>query len=413
MDNCVLNPDKTTVPGFVAACGLALGTSPPALAICQNAFHNAGGDWNYSTQAPAGRHNACQELTATQCNSLHGDLAICTVPTECQEGNICDQGFKIPCPKGNSCTAGVATLCPANKYQDTAGSASCKPMKMCNPGQFASNQGSTIADRACASCPAGTSQKEPGISATCAPCIQPQYQTQTGQPTCINPTPCPSATPHLSYTDTTTKPTCFAGIDGCSVLDTATQKCTTCFSAYKLLAGKCSKRPVVTSLTLISSKDSTYPSGTQTSTVVTTGATVDGTVACTCPNGTPAAGAACPAGSVMCTACNAGFTLDATTKTCVANTCTCSNGTAVTGAACTTNDTNLCASCGSDFMLDANHTCVASTGSIATCGPTNKATFRTAAPGSPNPTCSPTVPCPAGPGGRYCMKCAGIGTTCW
>ena len=69
---------------------------------------------------------------------------------------------------------------------------------------------------------------------------------------------------------------------------------------------------------------------------------------CSCPNGTPATGAACTTKNpVKCASCKAGYTLNGTT--CTPNTCTCSNGTPATGAACTKNKAVKCASCATGF----------------------------------------------------------------
>jgi len=65
---------------------------------------------------------------------------------------------------------------------------------------------------------------------------------------------------------------------------------------------------------------------------------------CTCNNGQKAVGTQCPRhGMALCTACDAGYRLEA--KQCAKNVCTCDYGTAATGAACDVHEKHQCAVC--------------------------------------------------------------------
>ena len=101
---------------------------------------------------------------------------------------------------------------------------------------------------------------------------------------------------------------------------------------------------------------------------------VAGPSSCTCPNGTPATGAACTSdGAVICASCGTGHHLSADGSSCVlSHTCTCLNGTPPTGAACTSDGAAICASCGTGHHLSAAgdsceaNTCTCRNGSPAT-----------------------------------------------
>ena len=72
---------------------------------------------------------------------------------------------------------------------------------------------------------------------------------------------------------------------------------------------------------------------------------------CTCKNGTPAAGTACPRnGANRCQSCKTNYTLNE--NKCIQNQCTCPNGTAATGSTCTQNGAKQCISCKYGYKLD-------------------------------------------------------------
>ena len=79
---------------------------------------------------------------------------------------------------------------------------------------------------------------------------------------------------------------------------------------------------------------------------------------CTCPDGAPARGEACPAhGTAMCTSCFPGYRLesrvvDGDVKLCALNECTCAHGSAATGALCTAHKEEHCSSCGANKHMD-------------------------------------------------------------
>jgi hypothetical protein len=83
---------------------------------------------------------------------------------------------------------------------------------------------------------------------------------------------------------------------------------------------------------------------------------------CTCENGVPGTGAACPThGTAKCVSCDGARHLENSDTTCELNTCHCDNGTPATTASghCTAHNANLCSDC------DANYHFMFSTGLVA------------------------------------------------
>ena len=325
MSKCVLNQNKTLVDNFITNCKNALGTSE-GTAICQNAHHHAGGEWNYKSAPTSSTHNACKELSESQCTALSNltgddaDLAICiNTDTNCStDGYRCDRGFVEKCGAGMGCTGGNASMCDGiTQYQDQPQQATCKNFTACDVGgKFVKTPGTATADQICDVCPAGTYQEAGVTSSTCAPCPAKSYQTETGQTTCQPVPVCPTDKPNLVFTDAATEPSCIANSSGCKADQTTDKGCLECLSGYTGGIndggdGTCKAKDFVDSIEQLNSTDSKYPGAD--STVVTptvttptvttpTVTTPTGTTPTPTPTGTtptvttpkPSGGTSCP-----------------------------------------------------------------------------------------------------------------------
>lgn len=92
-----------------------------------------------------------------------------------------------------------------------------------------------------------------------------------------------------------------------------------------------------------------------TTTTATTATTATTTTmppnACTCSNGSPATGAACPeSGGSMCASCDMGYT-ETANGACQANWCSCTNGIGSVGTQCPAHGTEFCTACSTGYTL--------------------------------------------------------------
>ena len=291
-----------------------------ACATCDTGFHVDG-------------NHTCQQNTCTCTNGTPATGTACTT----NNTNICATCNVGYTPNSGQC---VATTCTCSNGIPAIGSqcvTSGEKCTACSTGYH------PVGD----SCVANTCTCTNGpTAATGANC------TANGADICAG-----SCNPGFTLSGTTCSPnlcTCANGVGKSgTACPTVGPGCISCSPGYTL------RDPTGTSGAVAA----TFASGWQSSNALantlcnTPGANCvcESTHTCTCTNGTPATGPACPSDGPKCSSCNVGY--HPVGDSCVENVCSCpGGGTGATGTDCPSPGAQKCASCTGTYVLSPDHT---------------------------------------------------------